>query len=51
MEKKRQPYMEADETDPINVYGMSKKVAEESIVLVNPEVLIIRSGLPYESLQ
>lgn len=50
--KKRQPYLEADETDPINVYGMSKKMAEESILSVNPEVLIIRSGLlmnPYST--
>lgn len=43
--KKREPYMESDKTDPINIYGMSKKVAEENVLFVNPEVLIIRSGL------
>lgn len=43
--KKKQPYLEADETDPLNVYGMSKKLAEESILNINPQVLIIRSGL------
>lgn len=43
--KKRQPYIEGDETDPINVFGMSKKLAEENILHVNPDVLIVRSGL------
>lgn len=43
--KKKQPYIEADKTDPINVYGMTKKLAEESILTVNPDALIIRSSL------
>ncbi len=50
--RKKQPYIEADSTDPINVYGMSKKIAEESILMVNSDVLIIRSSLlmnPYNT--
>jgi dTDP-4-dehydrorhamnose reductase len=43
--KKRQPYLEADETDPLNVYGMSKKLAEDNILSINPGALIVRSGL------
>lgn len=43
--KKKQPYLEVDMTDPVNVFGMSKKIAEESILSINPNVLIIRSGL------
>ncbi len=43
--KKKEPYLEEDPTDPINVYGMSKKLAEDSILILNPEVLIIRSSL------
>ncbi|HLN53905.1 MAG TPA: family 1 glycosylhydrolase [Lentimicrobium sp.] len=43
--KKSDPYLEADPTDPLNVFGMSKKIAEESILSLNPEALIIRSGL------
>lgn len=43
--KKKQPYLEADQTDPLNVFGMSKKLAEEVILNINPEALIIRSGL------
>lgn len=43
--KKKEPYYEFDETDPLNVFGMSKRLAEESIMLLNPEVLIVRSSL------
>jgi dTDP-4-dehydrorhamnose reductase len=43
--KKRQPYLEIDKTDPLNVFGMSKKIAEDSILSINPNVLIIRNGL------
>lgn len=43
--KKRQPYLESDTTDPLNVYGMSKKMAEDNILSTNPGVLIVRSGL------
>lgn len=43
--KKRNPYIEADYTDPLNIFGMSKKIAEESILSINPEVLIVRSSL------
>ncbi len=43
--KKRKPYLESDATDPLNVYGMSKKLAEDNILAINPGVLIVRSGL------
>lgn len=43
--KKKEPYIESDQTDPINIYGISKKLAEDSILIINPEVLVIRSSL------
>ena len=42
--KKRKPYVENDITSPLNVYGESKKKAEEYILSVNSRVLIIRSS-------
>lgn len=42
--KKRNPYVENDITSPLNVYGESKKKAEEYILSVNPGALIIRSS-------
>lgn len=43
--KKKQPYIERDETDPLNVFGMTKKMAEESILAINPYSLIVRSSV------
>jgi dTDP-4-dehydrorhamnose reductase len=42
--KKKKPYIDDDHTDPLNLYGMSKKFAEENIMKVNPDSLIVRSG-------
>ena len=38
------PYMESHPTRPINIYGHSKKQAEEDILKVNSEALIIRTS-------
>ncbi|HAH23122.1 MAG TPA: dTDP-4-dehydrorhamnose reductase, partial [Prolixibacteraceae bacterium] len=40
--KKREPYHEKDKTSPLNIYGESKKKAEEYILSVHPGTLIIR---------
>ena len=42
--EKRKPYAVADQTQPLNFYGLSKKLAEEQVGKVNPESLIIRSS-------
>ena len=42
---KRKPYLVADQTEPLNLYGLSKKMAEEQISIVNPDSLIIRSSI------
>lgn len=42
--EKKKPYAVTDQTQPINFYGLSKKIAEEQIGVVNPESLIIRSS-------
>jgi dTDP-4-dehydrorhamnose reductase len=43
--EKRKPYSVSDQTGPLNQYGLSKKIAEERIGIVNPDTLIIRSGV------
>lgn len=42
--EKRSPYAVEDQTHPLNLYGLSKKMAEEQITRVNPDTLIIRSS-------
>lgn len=42
--KKNKPYTEDDSTGPVNLYGLSKSIAEEKILRINPAALIIRSG-------
>jgi dTDP-4-dehydrorhamnose reductase len=42
--KKKKPYTEQDSTQPLNFYGLSKKFAEEKVLRINPDTLIIRSG-------
>lgn len=39
-----EPYVESDETDPINVYGRSKRVGEVAALAVNPESLVVRTS-------
>lgn len=41
---KRDPYTEEDQTNPLNMYGLSKRLAEEKILKQNPGALIIRSS-------
>lgn len=42
--KKRNPYVENDTPSPLNKYGESKQQAEEAVLRVNPDSLIIRSS-------
>ncbi len=42
--KKKNPYVENDITEPLNKYGESKKMAEEFILKINSDSLIIRSS-------
>jgi dTDP-4-dehydrorhamnose reductase len=42
--KKRSPYIESDETNPLNVYGKTKADAEKDISLIDPSSLIIRTS-------
>jgi dTDP-4-dehydrorhamnose reductase len=42
--QKRRPYAVNDQTEPLNLYGLSKQMAEERIGKVNPDSLIIRSS-------
>lgn len=41
---KKSPYKEDDSTNPLNLYGLSKKFAEEKILKINSGALIIRSS-------
>ncbi|HLN54495.1 MAG TPA: sugar nucleotide-binding protein [Bacteroidales bacterium] len=42
--KKKSPYSEDDSTNPLNLYGLSKKIAEEKVLRINPDSMIVRSG-------
>lgn len=42
--EKRKPYTENDNTNPLNLYGLSKRVAEEKVMKINSDALIIRSS-------
>jgi dTDP-4-dehydrorhamnose reductase len=42
--RKGQPYVEGDETNPQNVYGASKRAAEEQILALSPEALLVRTA-------
>ncbi len=42
--KKESPYIEADPTSPLNVYGQSKADKEKLVCEINPDALIIRTS-------
>lgn len=42
--RKKTPYLEADEPNPLNVYGQTKLYAELEIQKLLPDALIIRTG-------
>jgi dTDP-4-dehydrorhamnose reductase len=42
--EKRLPYVESDLTDPINVYGWTKRLSEEVVQALYPESLVIRTA-------
>jgi len=42
--QKKGPYSEADTVDPLNVYGSSQVAAENKVLAINPDALVIRSS-------
>ncbi|HEX2922236.1 MAG TPA: sugar nucleotide-binding protein [Bacteroidales bacterium] len=42
--KKKSPYNVKDLTSPLNLYGLSKKLAEEKVLKLNNKALVIRSS-------
>jgi dTDP-4-dehydrorhamnose reductase len=42
--KKKNPYLESDFVSPLNIYGQSKAMAEESVLFNHPDSLIIRTS-------
>ncbi|RYZ31154.1 MAG: NAD-dependent epimerase/dehydratase family protein [Chitinophagaceae bacterium] len=42
--KKTAPYVETDETSPLNIYGRTKAQAEAAVLKANPNALIIRTS-------
>lgn len=42
--EKKKPYTETDHTNPLNLYGLSKRVAEEKVMKINSDALIVRSS-------
>lgn len=45
--KGTKPYVESDETSPVNTYGASKLKGEEEVFKYNPDALIIRTSWVY----
>jgi dTDP-4-dehydrorhamnose reductase len=41
---KNQPYVESDAASPLNVYGQSKQQAEESVLKIHPDALVVRTS-------
>jgi dTDP-4-dehydrorhamnose reductase len=41
---KREPYLEDDAVGPLNVYGQSKAMAEQAVLDVLPEALVVRTS-------
>ncbi len=44
---KREPYTEADQPNPLSVYGASKLEGEQKVIAANPDAVIIRTGWLY----
>lgn len=44
---KDEPYVESDETGPLNIYGESKLAGEESVAAANPAHVILRTSWVY----
>ncbi len=42
--RKGKPYLESDCTAPLNIFGQSKKMAEERVLSINSKSLIVRSS-------
>ncbi|WP_392566292.1 dTDP-4-dehydrorhamnose reductase [Utexia brackfieldae] len=42
--QKQTPYLETDKTDPINVYGQTKRLGEKTILENNPSAVILRTS-------
>ncbi|MCG9879250.1 MAG: dTDP-4-dehydrorhamnose reductase [Bacteroidia bacterium] len=44
---KNEPYLESDQTKPLNVYGLSKQKGEEAILANNADAIIVRVSAIY----
>lgn len=42
--RKAQPYVETDQTNPLNVYGRSKREGERAVLEAHPHALILRTS-------
>ncbi|CAN5909704.1 hypothetical protein BH24BAC1_BH24BAC1_13290 [soil metagenome] len=42
--KKESPYLESDKPHPLNVYGSSKALAEQKVLALYPEALVVRTS-------
>ena len=42
--EKLEPYIESDDVSPLNIYGMSKARAEQSVLKLDPTALVIRTS-------
>jgi dTDP-4-dehydrorhamnose reductase len=42
--KKKMPYYESDKVNPLNMYGRSKAIAEQSVLYNHPRALIVRTS-------
>lgn len=45
----KEPYSESLPTDPVNIYGKSKRDGEENVLKQNPQAVIIRTSWVYSS--
>lgn len=42
--EKQNPYTEEDHPDPVNIYGVSKALAEEAVLTTYPDALVVRTS-------
>ena len=47
---KAEPYVETDETGPINIYGLSKLEGEKAVMAAHPTALILRTSWAFSTI-